>query len=494
MIHVPPFFGGGKRAPALRRQLTLAPLVMVVFFTVCGGAYGLEPLVQESGPGMALLLIAVTPLIWALPTAAMSAELSAAIPAEGGYYVWVKRGLGSFWGFQEGWWSWLASFVDMAIYPVLFASYLEVLLEALFGITVLEENPLARWGVILALTWSLALLNVRGVRGVGRMAVVCAVLVLLPFAVMSALGLIRLAEAPFPFWEPFVPPEESLWGAFGVGLFVVMWNYQGWDGVSTVNGEVVDPRRVAPRALWIALPLVVLAYFLPVLAGLVGTPDWTQWEEGFFPAAGAAVGGQWLGVWLGVAGLVSAAGLYGANLLSVSRLPFVMADDGYLPSGLARLHPRYGTPWVSILLCAVVHSVFALGAFASLVVIDVMLYAAGLLLEFAALIALRLKAPHLRRPVRVPGGWPGVILATALPMAVVTLAVVSTLQTEGAAALYLALAALASGPLLYPVCALLFKRGRPDVDVAPEPDAAAAGAWPGRLARLAPAAQPRWTP
>src|SRR5947209_8654723 len=101
----------GVAGTALRRQLGLLPLAMVFFFTVSGGAYGLEPVVSASGPGMALVLIAVTPLIWAVPAALMVAELSSAIPAEGGYYAWVKRGLGPFWGFQEGWWSWLSSFV-----------------------------------------------------------------------------------------------------------------------------------------------------------------------------------------------------------------------------------------------------------------------------------------------------------------------------------------------------------------------------------------------
>ena len=105
------------------RKLTLLPLVMVMFFTVSGGAYGLEDLVGSSGPGMALVLIVVTPLIWSLPTALMVAELSTAMPVPGGYYAWVKRALGPFWGFQEGWWSWITSFVDMAIYPVLFADY-----------------------------------------------------------------------------------------------------------------------------------------------------------------------------------------------------------------------------------------------------------------------------------------------------------------------------------------------------------------------------------
>src|SRR5947208_3777269 len=117
----------------LRRQLTLLPLVMVMFCAVSGRAYGLEKPVHSSGPGMALLLIVITPLIWSLPIALMAAELASAMPVEGGYYAWVKKGLGPFWGFQAGWWSWIDSFVDTAIYPALFAGYLTTTLELNLG-------------------------------------------------------------------------------------------------------------------------------------------------------------------------------------------------------------------------------------------------------------------------------------------------------------------------------------------------------------------------
>ena len=95
-----------------------------MFFTVSGGAYGLEDMISLSGPGMAILLLIVTPIIWSVPAALMVAELGTAIPIEGGFYQWVKAGLGRFWGYQEGFWSWTTTWVDMAIYPVLFADYL----------------------------------------------------------------------------------------------------------------------------------------------------------------------------------------------------------------------------------------------------------------------------------------------------------------------------------------------------------------------------------
>ncbi len=91
----------GAEGPHLKRVLTLGPLMGIVYFTVGGGVYGIEDLVPSVGPGMSLVLLLVIPLVWSLPVALLAAELATAMPEEGGYYVWVRRSLGEFWGFQE---------------------------------------------------------------------------------------------------------------------------------------------------------------------------------------------------------------------------------------------------------------------------------------------------------------------------------------------------------------------------------------------------------
>ena len=100
--------------------------------------------------------------------------------------------------------------------------------------------------------------------------------------------------------------------------------------------------------------------------------------------------------------LVSAAGLFSALLLSVTRVPFVMGEDGYLPKVLFKVHRKYGTPWVALVVSSAIYSVFILGPFQSLVVVDVTMYAAALLLEFVALVVLRIKEPDMERPYKIP--------------------------------------------------------------------------------------------
>src|ERR1700723_11141 len=117
---VPP----GRVVTPLRRSVALLPLVATTYFIVSGGPFGLEDLISDTGYARTIAILIATPLLWSLPTALAVGELAAAYPEEGGYYAWVRRALGPFWGVQEGWLSLVASFFDLAIYPTLFTRYL----------------------------------------------------------------------------------------------------------------------------------------------------------------------------------------------------------------------------------------------------------------------------------------------------------------------------------------------------------------------------------
>ena len=140
---------------AAPRRLSFLPLLAVVFFNVSGGPYGVEDAVSVFGPGLTLLLLALTPLLVALPVALAMAEMGGALPEEGGYVTWVRRAFGPFWGFQVGWWSWLNSFVDVAVYPALFADYLRFWRP--------EMTAVERWVMALGFVWLLTALNLTGV-------------------------------------------------------------------------------------------------------------------------------------------------------------------------------------------------------------------------------------------------------------------------------------------------------------------------------------------
>jgi amino acid transporter len=342
----------------------------------------------------------------------------------------------------------------MAIYPVLFVEYAAYFWPDTFGA---DASGLNRWLLGIAVIWTFTFLNIRGSEVIGDTSKIFGVIVLAPFVLLVFFSLFHLDFNPV---EPFVNEGQGITSAFGVGLFVVMWNYLGWDGVSTIAGEMTNPKRDYPRMLMISVPLITLCYLLPTFFGLaaVGT-DQIEWTAGAFTQVAEEVAGSWLGSFLAIAALVAAAGLFASLLLTISRVPFVMGEDGYLPKVLMRIHPKYGTPWVSLVVSSGIYSVFILGPFQSLVVVDVTIYAAALLLQFAALIALRIKEPDMVRPYRIKGGWPGIILITALPLGVIVLAVYYQAYYEGwQGSIGLAALALMTGPLLYPVMRALRKR------------------------------------
>ncbi len=404
--------------PAVRK-LTLSALVCVIFFTVSGGAYGIEPLIGTVGAGWGVALIIVTPLLWSLPIALMVSELASMMPEEGGYYVWVRRALGDFWGVQEGWWTIGYTCVDMAIYPVLFVNYLAFFVPALAKPA---DGPLTwsvwglRWLVAVVVIALSCAVNWRGAKAVGRQAQSMVGFVFVAFAVLTIIGLSR-GGAWGTAWASVRSglaqmPDAAL---LAVGVSTVLWNYSGWDNVSTYAGEVNDAAKNYPRAMAITLPLTVLAYLLPTLAGLSVTAAPEYWADGTWPVLGKLIAGRWLGLALAGAALLSAWSLFNSQLLYVSRRPYRMAHDGWLPQFLARADAETGVPRNALLLACGAAALFSMLSFDKLVVMDILLYCAELSLEFVALIVLRRRQPDAPRPFRVPLGWLGVAYVCLAP-------------------------------------------------------------------------------
>ena len=425
----------------LRRSLTILSLVAVMFFNVSGGAFTTESLIITAGPAIGLLILVLVPIFWSVPEALIVGELASMLPEEGGYYRWVYHAFGPFWAFQNGWWTWMYSLVDMAIYPVLFNQYLSWFVPGLSGV--------AQWTISLAVIWIATAINLRGAGRVGAVSVFSGVFILLTFFLVSVAAIPHVNHLP---WESLGRTPASGASAIGVGVSIALWNYIGWDNASTVQGEVRDSSRNYPRALAITLPLVTLGYLVPLSATLAAT-DWTKWREGGWPdiaIMAAGIFGKPLAVMLALAGMVSALALFNALLLSYSRIPLAMATDRLLPGNLAKLDSQ-STPRNAVLVSAIFYSVFALLSFVHLVVADVLLYSMALFLEFAALIVLRKKQPELRGSFRIPFGQGGVTALALLP-ALILLGVVATEMSDGeygGPAIIGAFAALALGPVAY---------------------------------------------
>jgi len=500
----------------LKRELTLLPLFGLIYFTVCGGSFGIEPLVGWSGPGLALLLIVIMPLVFSIPNMLMVREMSSMMPGEGGYYHWVKQAFGPFTGFMSGWMNWVFSWVDVSIYPVLAAYYLGYFIPQLReGLTIggvgLSASFLS-WVVAAILIWSISYLNIRGARLAGLTTNWLGLIMIIPLVLMTIVGFYNWIKGGTTAALPFLPTGQNFIGALSTGIFIAMWNFMGWELPTAAGDEIVHPKKTYPRAMLMVLVAAILTYALPTLAGLYGgagdngryqawgieeyetgvgigpvmeeygiTTDQIEairidpkqsygWE---FPDIAHAIGDRATGVdsplsyFLGstvmLAAVLSMIGLFTSISLGGTRLPYAMARDGMMPFFLTKISRRYGTPWVSILVCGVFYTIFSLNAFASLVVIDVFLNMLVLMAEIFALWVLRFKKPMVQR-AKVPGGYLGLLYVTLSPLAIILLAIYSQYIEEGFKSIGWALIAMAIGAILYFPIKQYVKRGIPDID------------------------------
>ena len=425
----------------------LLPLVAATFFMVSGGPYAIEDILGGAGFTRAILILLLLPIIWSLPTALMIGELASAIPADGGFYIWVRRALGPFWGYQEGWLSLSASVFDMAIYPAFAVEYLGKFDPALTA-------GWRGWAWSLAIVALCCIWNLWGAPAVGDGSVWMSVLLLSPFVVFVTLG----------FWHGFTLHPAVQWSrpassaALSTAVLVAMWNYMGWDNASTIAQEVHNPQQVYPRAMIISTVLVAATYILPLATMAMAGLTVSNFETGDWISAATQIGGTWLGrPWLGWAvaagGVITGVGMFNALVMSYSRLPMAMAEDRLLPRFVASRNRR-GVPWVSVILCGLAWALALKLPFEKLITIDIVLYGTSLLLEFVALVVLRLREPGLARPFKA-GNLVCACLLGVGPAVLMLYALYASrsdevkLGGESISALLFSLIVALLGPLLY---------------------------------------------
>ncbi|MGA2021703.1 MAG: APC family permease [Candidatus Sulfotelmatobacter sp.] len=415
-------------------------LVFVMFSYTTGGPFGLEDMVTTSGPGMTLIYLLVLPFFWCIPVSLVSAELTTAMPVEGGFYRWTRAAFGDFWGFLAGWWNWSASFLLGGAYAVLFTDYL---FPGIAG----WKHYIVSVALIAVITW----INVRGIQMVGQVATALEIFIFVPVMTMIVMGFMKWHHNPF---VPLIPPHQPTFKIFGVGLALGLWVYSGYEQLSTVAEEVENPQRAYPRALALVVPLSIAAYFLPTLAGLASAGEWEQWHTGFFSDAARIIGGSlfgrpWLGTWMTLAAMVGFVALLNSTVLTATRMPFAMAEDGYLPAALTRRHSRYGTPWLAIVVSAVIYALLAWQSLGQLISVYIWLRSATTVLTVLSAWKLRRTRPEMPRAFVIPGGDVGLIYVVAAP---VVMAMVALLGSDRFALIGGAIA-MVLGPVVYGVVA-----------------------------------------
>jgi len=394
------------------KPLGVPQLMGIAFFAVSGSAYGIEETVSVAGPFLTIVALLLTPLLWAYPMAMVVSELSTALPHSGGYIVWVNTAFGPMVSLLNGMSNMLCNVLDCALYPLLLTDYLQrtvlpllpspvQMLDDEHWLSVTHSSLLGNL-IRVSLVALAALVNVLGVNVVGSaalllMVVVCAPFIPLIFAAVSAptFDLSRVFDSSPSLW----PQTYGGWYLFAT---LVLWNTCGYDSAGMMAAEVSHGKLTYPRALSGTVCLTTTMYILPLAFCAAAVGNWGEWREGQFPKLAYELSGPLLSSILTAASIVAMVGVLCTLMCTTSRALLSMAQLRMLPASLSRLHSRFGTPWLAIIVNACMISIATvILEFDALLQLSMFFYAINVIMQCLALLRLRATHPHRLRPTTI---------------------------------------------------------------------------------------------
>ena len=386
--------------------------VSAMFVIYCGGPYGIEEVVVQSGPTLAIFGLLFMAVFWGIPGVLQNSELISAIPMEGGVYQWYKKSWGDYWGFQLGWLEWLTWMFDAALYPTLLAEY--------FVIFIWPEAPVSvSWGLTLSMIWLTVIVNLRGVELVGPLFNVLTWLQIIPVIlfVYYGVGLIDLDV----YTSLHLPPQTDLTTAVVFALIFGVWNFSGYSGLASAADEIEDIESNYPKALTVTLMLSVVVYVIPLMIGIAVNPNWNLWSEAQLNLVALALGGTAFAWWFNLAAQTSNFGLINGEMLLMSHLLKAISDDGHLPNFISKTNSKYDTPVGALVTQGLVLSIMTMSMnFVDLLVVGTWISIPLYIIGFFVFISLRYTHPELPRPFKVSGGmifpWITVIVPTFIAL------------------------------------------------------------------------------
>ena len=421
----------------VERNITLRTAVLMMYCLVAAGAFGIEGMISDAGPGMTIVILCILPFIWAAPQALCSAELGSFITDAGGFYKWIQRGLGEFWGFAGGWCRTVSCYIDNTLYIVLAGSYTQMLIPGM--------TDTAKFIFMFVLILIFTVINLMGIEEVGKVSTIFSVIIFIAFMAVTVVGFANWQYNPM---EPFYNSADyTLIGTIGAGLATGMWMYAGYTSMSTLATECKD-KSVIPRGLLIIMPLVAISYILPTIAGLASVGQWQDWaNDGAGISFGnvLALAGAWGLPCFTIAAVIANLSLFNTQMISISRGFYGMALDNLAPKVLLKVSKKRHVPYIGVISLSVVTTLLCNFDFSVLVTMDVTMLMVDYVLVFISAARLRKIEPDTPRPFKIPFGdnfvkiliTPGLIIACA------------ALFLNGADYYLGGMIAFASAPILY---------------------------------------------
>ena len=438
---VTPFTSASNPIAQLRKEMGFWDVLLFNIATVLGPRW-IAAAAHNGTSSISLWVLAA--LFFFVPTAMVVNELSSRFPEEGGLYVWAKEAFGDFHGFVAGWNYWIYTvfyFPGLLLASAAMSAYL--IGE---GGGTLSQSRTFLLLVSLGLLLVAVILNIIGLnvgkwlQNAGGASTYIPLLILVGIA--GILWLRQGSVTHFTFaniWPVWNWDTVNFWSQ-------IAFAFTGLELVSAMSAEVRDPRRTLPRAVFAAGALIALMYIAGTIAVLVLVPaPEVSPTSGVFHAitVGAiALKIGFVGILAAILVTVGNAGGVGSTVAGIARVPFVVGIDRYLPAAFGKIHSRWKTPYISIIVQAVVSGAILLlsqisettrGAYQGLVDVAIILYFIPFLYMYAAAIKLAGRKDRLENPhaVLIPGGKVGVWMASGVAFAVTLLSIIVSILPPG---------------------------------------------------------------
>jgi APA family basic amino acid/polyamine antiporter len=341
---------GGKPID-LKRELSFFDVTNMVVGAIVGSDIYVASAITAGLIGPFSIVVWLIDAVMATILALVFAYCSYYVPRVGGPFAYVSAAFDDFYGFLAGWSMWLAEVISIPVFAITFTNYLQYFI-ALGTI----EQIAVKFVFIFGLTY----VNIRGVKGAGRFNDVLTIIKLLPLFIMVAAGLFSFFVNPTLLnnYTPFIP---SGFDQFGTSLVVIFWAYAGFELAPLPASEIKDPAKTLPRAIIAGMAIVMLFYLTTnfVVYGMLSAPELAKTATPLL-SVGLALFGTFGAVMMSAGALFSVSGSNESDILGTSRLSFAMAIDGLFPKAFSQVHPKYQTPYMSLIIQAVIAFVLSL--------------------------------------------------------------------------------------------------------------------------------------
>lgn len=349
----------------LKRALGLFDVVSLVIGTIVGADIYIAAAFGAGFLGPASILAWVIAGIMAITIALCFAECSSLVPRVGGPYAYAKEAFGDFTGFLVGWSLLIAAWSAIAVFPLAFVSYLEYFFP--------HMSPAVQIIVKILFVLFLTVINYFGVREAGKANDILTILKIAPILIFTVVGIFYFLLKPSILISNFTPLAPLGFGGMGSALVLIFWAYVGFELVTVPSDEIKDSKKTIPLAIGAGMGIIALFYLVTNFV-IIGVVPWLDLSTSTAPLAlaGFALMGAIGAVFLTIGALLSISGSDEAGILSSARIPYAMAGDGLLPHFFARVHPKYDTPYVALIVQSAVTLLAAIfGTISQLIILSV---------------------------------------------------------------------------------------------------------------------------